>query len=91
MHLLLAFMKRRFATVGKDLFEELASDLGYLSRALVQRNAKMLVERSLVQETWIDLSGSPGQKKRLLTDLGELLVAERVEKYNSFKNQQATH
>ena len=87
MHLLSALLRVRIYKVGEDLEGLLAKAVGYNSRALVIKNVKALLDESLVnKETWTVRSGSTGNEKQLLTDLGMALL-ERVKKYNEFKEK----
>jgi hypothetical protein len=88
MHLLSAILKRPSYTVGEGgpFPLRLAGELGHNSQSLLYRNMNALLEERLVdRSTWENFGGPQGQQKKLLTDLGYLLL-ERVNRYNEFKS-----
>jgi len=86
MHVLSAFLKVRKFIAGHDPFPQIAKEVGYTSRALMNKNVQALAAHHLVDETSLaNWAISPGHERELLTDLGYKLL-ERVERYNQFKD-----
>src|SRR5579872_1456739 len=88
MHLLIGLLKLRSYKIGDDLMGSIAKELGYRADALVMTNIQTLIACGLVdQDGWSNQSGTVGNRKQLVTDLGIALL-KRIQKYNEFKENQ---
>lgn len=88
LHLLMAMLKVKSFVTGNDVISALGKHLGYGSRALIDKNIKVLIEHGLISEfSWKAMQGpAPGQHRELLTDLGAELL-RRIEGYEGFKRR----
>jgi hypothetical protein len=83
----MGMLKVKSYVTGQDVYAALGKHLGYASRALINKNARALVEQGLVSEFAWPVKGSPpGDQRELLTDLGGDLL-RRVERYDAFKTR----